>query len=408
MRTEDATLRFMRYTRLLIGAGILSALIAGCATTEGPRTVWRSPVFLPDSQATPRIIVYGDLSRLLPHFDVTPAIELFLYGPDDYGKTILRNPQGLACVGNRLLVCDQGRFDLISLDLVTGKSIGWADRNRPPRCPVDVAIGPGGWAYVADTTARAVLVYDAGGKYVEQITPGDCPHFGPVRPVERSQGESLHIRSAPSTRPGEMGTVPFRPAAVLPAGDTLYIADLGSRAVQRWDLAAHRWLEPLAPTGRWPLIAPAGLALTPEDTLLVVDAIGGRIHRAAKDGRWLEPVGRPGRSAGEFVRPKGICCTPSGMILVLDAGRQSLLAFRSDGRVALEIEGRPQVWVGFTLPTGILCLPAAEVPLIDHYVESKGWPKSPEYIIVSDSLGGTSLTLLGVVAAPAEGGRNAD
>ncbi|MEP0843472.1 MAG: hypothetical protein HRF43_12285 [Phycisphaerae bacterium] len=348
---------------------LVMTVCAGCmnAVTAPARF---EPVTLPNDQQVPRAVVYGNLMSLLPRYDATPALEMFLYGPGDYGKTALRNPQGMALIGDRLLVCDQGRPDVVAIDLRTGRSLPLTNADHRPRCPVAVAADEER-VYVADTRSQCVAVYDPRGRLVEELTPSS----GPV-PANPAAG--------------------FRPASVLLHGGVLYAGNVGGRRVERYDLGARRWLDPLVPPAESPrLIAPTGLAVAADGTLLIADGVQGHVRRVGPDGRWLEPIGRPGRRPGELVRPKQVAATPSGRIVVADAGRQSLVVFDADGKLHLEVFGGNGPWPGFTLPAGVLALPADR---------AAAWTLSPpadDYLLVSDELGGTPLTLVGLSLAPA-------
>ncbi len=358
-------------------------LAAGCAGPGTDGGGFRRLASFPDGERVPRVEVLGSLPHGLPGFDETPAIERFLYGPNTYGKTVLRNPQGIVLAGERLLVCDQGHLDVVAINPATGKSTFWCDGDHRPRCPVAICTDDARRVYIADTTFRSVLVYSPLGKFIEELSPSQA--------ADRR----------------------FRPAAVLVHGELLYVGNLGDRWVDRFDLGRRQWLEPIVPMGGPHLLAPTGLAMTADGTLLVVDAIGGRVHRMATDGRWLQPIGRPGRAEGQFVRPKQVCVTASGLILVSDAGRQSVLVFDADGRYVTEVHGQNAAWPGWSLPMGLLAMDgaqwrAATNPSPRDKAASGGQPEveadeaasgtdADGYVIVSDSLGGDSLTLLRIV-----------
>jgi hypothetical protein len=294
-------------------------------------------------------------------------LDEFLYGPTPVPNAWLRNPQGFTILQTRLLVCDQGYPDVISVNLETGVSAAWQDQSRPPRCPVAIAVGDNGMVYVADTTLRAVLVYLPGGGFVERIAPSD--------EADR----------------------PFRPASLLAHRGILYIGNIGENRVDRWSTADRQWLTPIAaaPDGAG-FVAPTGLAITRDEVLLIVDSIRARVFRLTAAGEWLEPIGRPGRGEGEFIRPKQVCVTPSGLIIVSDAGRQSVMAFTADGRFVTEIREQADEWRGFTLPAGLLSLPGDGLSAL--MAEGRPAPDPPpdEWIIVSDSLSAASLNVLGV------------
>lgn len=358
----------------LIAVLAMMAIASGCAEQRMPGRLSEHPVAFPDETNPMRVLVYGDLTDYLPSFDATPTIDRFLYGPNDYGKTALRNPGGMILCGTRLLVCDQGQQDVVAIDVATGKSMLWCDPDHRPRCPVDIVADVGGRIFVADTTSRSVLVYDVNGGFREELTPDPSP-------ARR-----------------------FRPCAVRANGSVLYVGDVGNRRVERFDLVTRQWLPALTPPPeQGGLIAPVGLAVAGDGTLLIADGIRGTVFRVTSDGRWLEPIGRSGRGPGEFVRPKQVCSTPEGIILVSDAGRQSVLVFDREGRFVTEVHERADRWRGWTLPTGLLAVSPSALASVEHAGDAF---RPSSYVIVSDALGGESLTLLGIVTS-AGGGTDA-
>ncbi|MBN1343781.1 MAG: NHL repeat-containing protein [Phycisphaerae bacterium] len=365
--------------RVHLGAVVLSLLAAGMMATgcasPGKRPGLLSPLaHFPDARSVPRVTVYGSLGEIVPRYDATPALERFLYGPSDFGKTALQNPQGMVLLGDRLLVCDQGQYDVIAVSLTNGQSLLWTKGRLHPRCPVDVTSGSDGRVYVADTTARAVLVYEATGTFIEKLAPE-----------------------------GDAATA-FRPCGVLVHEGLLYVADLGGRCVGRWSTVDRRWLEGIrAAGGSDKLTAPSGLCMTPGGELLVVDAVDCVVQRYSSDGRWLGSIGGPGRLAGQFVRPKQVCCTRGGLILVSDSGRQSVMMFGQDGAFVTEIHERGQGWRGWTLPMGLVVLTAKDLPALEDGDRLGGGVRPDEYVVISDALGAPPLTVLGITGPSSRG-----
>lgn len=359
---------------VLVLAGI--ALASGCAPTPDAGA-WREPVAFDGGRGQPGVLVYGNLAGLLSHHDETPALDLFLYGPNTEERSLLRNPQGMTMLGDWLLVCDQGRPAIIGINLATGQSRTWSEQSRGPRCPVDLCTD-GSQVYVADTTNRAVLVYGTNGRFVRELYPAGSAQ--PVAPTPNAV--------APPVRR-------FRPASVRVREGVLYIGDLGGRCVARYDLSGSSWLSPiLSPAGYPPIAAPTGLDFAPDGTLCVVDSLQQRVLRFAPDGTALLPIGAPGRGPGQLVRPKSVACTDAGLLFVTDAGRQSVLVFFQDGRLLTEIHEQAP-WRGFTLPAGVLKLPPTQ-SLADA-IAKRQWAATDEMIVVSDAMGGMPLILTGLV-----------
>jgi DNA-binding beta-propeller fold protein YncE len=323
---------------------------------------------------------------------------MFLYGPNDYGKLAVRNPQGMALLGNVLLVADQGLPDLVAIDLATGRSLPFTHPDHRPYCPVDVATD-GQRVYVADAKAGRVIVYDPHGQRLEELAPPGAQPLPVGGPASSTGGRASRPPSGSPETPPSPAAHPFRPVSVLTSANILYIGNVAGHNVERFDLTTRQWLDPLAPPAdAKPLAAPTGLDMLPDGTLLIVDAVQGHVLRYTRDGQWLAPLGRPGRRAGEFVRPKHVAHTPSGLILITDAGRQSVLVFDADGRHLMELHETDTHWRGFTLPTGVLALPPASLAPVFNQRNTP--PPADEYLLVSDELGAPGLTLVGFITHP--------
>lgn len=349
------------------------ACAAGCASgglAEHPRF---SPIALLDEETAPRITVYGDLLDLLDNVRENSALEDFLYGPAPAPSPFLRNPQGLEMLGDVLLVCDQGQFAVVGVNLSTGRIKRWNEADHMPRCPVATAVDDAGRVYVADTTWCSVLVYENDGQFVRELTPTENPNRT------------------------------FRPAAVLVRDSVLYVGNVGEYRLDRYDLAADRWLEPWTPQrhGRSRFM-PTGLAFA--ETLLVVDSFGATVHHILADGTCTSDIGRLGRGEGEFVRPKNASVTAGGLLFVTDAARQSVLVFDESDDFLTELHDVPGYWRGFTLPAGVVAIPADRAPMVCARFSKNGWPVPDVFVVVSDSLGIQSLVLFGVTTRTSEGG----
>ncbi len=361
-----------------VGVLLAVPVLTGCAAGGAREALWKPRATFGVAEDLPRVVAYGSLGRFVPQFNPPAALDEFLYGPTAPPGLMLRNPQGLARQGSRLLVCDQGYPAILGIDLDTGRSASWEDRDHRPRCPVAIIAGDDERIYVADTTWRSVLVYSPAGGFVEMLSP---------------------------VAEGQAG---FRPCSLAMRGGVLYVGNLAGQRIERWNTADHAWMSPVdAPADGPRLAAPTGLSFTGQGVLLVADAVQARVLRLGADGRWLEPIGKPGRLEGQFVRPKQVAVTPSGLIVVVDAGRQSIMLFSGGGEYIAELFGRDREWPGFTLPAGVLTLPADGLEALYPEGRPAPEPRPDEWIIVSDTLNAASLNVFGVFLPPGKGGTRA-
>jgi len=80
-----------------------------------------------------------------------------------------------------------------------------------------------------------------------------------------------------------------------------------------------------------------------------------------------------------------------------------VLAFESDGRFIAEIHEQPSRWNGWPLPLGLLIVRAEDLPTVEPRLEHGEASRPDCYVIVSDSLGPDSLTLLGIFERKSKG-----
>jgi hypothetical protein len=158
----------MRWLGIILSAVALVPVTGGCTSSAPGRSARFEPVRFAMGEGPGRITVRGSLLRLLPNYRPVSGVESFLYGPDTGDPPLVRNPQGMTLLGQELLICDQGRSDVVAVDLVTGRARLWSDPNQPPRCPIDITASTDR-VFVADTQSDRVIVYTAGGDYLRQL-----------------------------------------------------------------------------------------------------------------------------------------------------------------------------------------------------------------------------------------------
>lgn len=355
-------MRIARFWSAVTALCVCSGCVATQRSVEGPPP----PIKFTVGDPPARVSVYRDLTERAQPTAKISKLEAFLYGPAEPSRRRLRNPLGMAVHATDLYVCDQGLPGVVRVNLVTGSMRIFSRPSERPASPVDVAVDSGGRVYVADATYRRVLVYDDEGRLLKELAP------------ERGDASS------------------FLPSALLVSDRTLYVADRGTRSIERYEIDHERWTStPFVSDDRVNFGAPTGLAMTGDGILLVADAVLGVVHRIASDGTPLSPIGARGRGTGQLVRPVQVACSASGRVYVSDAARQSVVVFDSAGRYLLEIAGPEGSWLGMTLPIGV-------VSIQDYAASAKSdRPAGPndradEWIVVSDCIGADSLVVIGV------------
>ncbi|MCC7291419.1 MAG: hypothetical protein IT449_05070 [Phycisphaerales bacterium] len=341
-------------------------LIGGCAADGGTHDQRFVPFLIEGPTHDLHARVLGNLADLIEPPRPRPgALERILFGDRTPPRMRLRTPQGLAMLEGDLLVCDQGRSAVISVNLPSGRAAFLADARHLPDAPLDIAVGHDGRIFVIDAARAAIIEYDA---------------------ARRRVGE---LRVPPSA-----STSSFAPVSLALSADVLCVGCTGPGRVERFDLPRREWLAPIS-TGYdgISIVAPTGLCVAEDGALYVVDAVAACVHRFSDMDVALPPIGRPGRGEGELLRPKHACVTPSGLVAVTDAARQSVVVFDREGRFELEIARNEPHWPGFTLPCGIVRLDGSALPQ-GVSAELAPHQEAAEYLLVSDSLGDVSLTLV--------------
>ncbi len=143
--------------------------------------------------------------------------------------------------------------------------------------------------------------------------------------------------------------------AVTPDG-TLYVIDALTDQIRVFDREGNpiaTWGEPGSAPGQFRFENAQGdfwgdLALGSDGTLYVMDTFNNRVQVLGPDGAFLREWGKPGSEEGQFSSPQGIAVDREGRVYVAETGNQRVQVFASDGQILAtwgrsEAEGRP--WV---------------------------------------------------------------
>jgi tripartite motif-containing protein 71 len=100
------------------------------------------------------------------------------------------------------------------------------------------------------------------------------------------------------------------------------------------------WSKPLAPPSAGIDFVTDSVAVAPDGTVLVLDAVKSKVSRFASDGKLLGSWGKPGHGKGQFdflregetVLISGIAVGPDGTVFVADEGNYRIQAFDPSGK----------------------------------------------------------------------------
>ena len=188
--------------------------------------------------------------------------------------------------------------------------------------PRNVAVGPDGLAYVADSANHRIQVFDADGVFVR-----GWGSFG--------------------SEPGQFN----EPWGLAVDDAHVYVADTWNHRVQKFTLdgeLAGVYGTSGAPSADDPglglFFGPRDIILLGEDELLVTDTGNHRLQLLDREGNFLRAVGSFGNQPGQFNEPVGLAAAPDGSVYVADTWNGRIQRLSAD--LATLGEWRVEAWYG--------------------------------------------------------------
>lgn len=258
----------------------------------------------------------------------------------------LAKPYAVAVHQGRIFLSDSVERFIKVFDVPNGRfyKIGVDEPGRLLK-PLGIDVDRQGNLYVADATAKAIMIYDRDGKFLRKI--GNPKLFDRLASV-----------------------------TVDPRGDRFYVVDIGGvqsehHRVRVFDNASGAHLFDIGKRGKQTgeFNLPRDVAVGKDGHLYVVDGGNFRVQVFDRDGKFLRNFGAVGLQYGQFARPKEIATDAAGNVYVVDTAFGNFQIFDPDGTLLLFIGGRSEQDgpAKYMLPSGIYVDEDGRVYMVDQW-----------------------------------------
>jgi DNA-binding beta-propeller fold protein YncE len=338
-----------RRALLATAAAGLAAWLPGCATPPAATEARRpSELAYPPAPDEPRFFFERSIRSSA---DVLPdeeggELRRLVTGESTRGEPLAK-PYAIAVTRGRIHVSDTVSRYVRLFDVPAGKQYRIGDEEGPGQLakPVGLDVDGAGRLYVADISAKSIVVYDAERRFLRRIG-----------------GEKWFSRLSSVT--------------VDPAGRRVYAVDIGGvssdqHRVRVFDAASGEHLQDIGSRGSGPgqFNLPRDLAIGLDGRLYVVDGGNFRVVVFDADGRYRSSFGSVGKQYGQFARPKEVAADRDGNVYVVDAAFGNFQIFNPDGELLLFVGDRSERdGPGkYMLPSGIAVDEDGRVYMVDQW-----------------------------------------
>lgn len=257
----------------------------------------------------------------------------------------LAKPYAVAVHRGRVFVSDTADRVIKVFDVPQGRyfKIGEDDSGRLGK-PIGIDLDGAGNLYVADASAKAIMVYDRDGKFLRRLG----------KPTMFDRLTSVTVDSK---------------------GDRVYVVDIGgvrseNHRVRVMDARTGELLFDIGKRGNGPgeFNLPRDVAIGKDGQLYVVDGGNFRIQVFDANGKFLNDFGKVGINLGNFARPKEAATDKDGNLYVIDAGFGNVQIFNAEGQLLLFLGDRSgKDGPGFfILPSGVYVDEDGRIYMVDQ------------------------------------------
>lgn len=322
-----------------------SLLLTACVATP-PARVFAPPVYPPPPDQPrfvyERTLLYNDD---VEEYSSTDRLKQFALGASRKLHGLIK-PYDIAVKKGRVYVTDTVQRAVLMFD-IPGRRFVEFGTEKPGELakPMGIDISDSGEIYVADISARRIMVYSMDGAYL------------------RSIGNEDRL-----TRPTDV--------TISPDGKQVYVVDTGgidspNHDVVVYDTQDGRYIRTIGRRGigKGEFNLPLQAATAPDGRLYVVDSGNFRVQIFSPEGVYLSSFGRVGRAPGQFARAKGIAIDRDGRSYVVDTAFGNVQIFDPQARLLMFIGERGEAgYPGkFMLPAGIDVDPDGRIYMVDQF-----------------------------------------
>lgn len=335
--------------RKLMGtlAYISLALLPACAPMPVEKKPAAGPPVFPAAPDEPRFIyertIYSSADVVVD--TGTSEFRRRVTGEARRGE-VLNKPNAVAVFQGRIFLSDSVEGVIRVFDVPNGRhfKIGADDPGKLTK-PLGIDVDRNGTLYVADSTAKAIFIYDRDGKFLRKI--GDAKWFARLASVTADpKGDRLYLIDA-----GGVTSQQHR-VLVVDAVSGQQLFDFGRRGSERGEFNF-----------------PRDLAVSKEGLLYVVDSGNFRVQVFDRSGKFVKSFGSLGRQFGQFARPKEIALDAAGNVYVVDTAFGNFQIFSPEGELLLFVGNRSEQDgpARYMLPAGIYVDEDGRVYMVDQW-----------------------------------------
>ncbi len=320
--------------------------VAGC-TAPPPQKVDQAPIAFPPLPDEPRFFyerTFYSSADMVPE-ESGSGLRRLVTGESQRGEGFSK-PYAVAVRAGRIYLSDSVERFVKVLDVPNGRfyRIGEEGPGQLAK-PLGLDVDSAGTLYVADATAKQVMVYDRDGKFLRRIG-----------------GEKWFDRLTSVT--------------VDAGGTRVYVVDIGGvtsprHQVRVFDAQSGAHLFDFGKRGSGPgeFNLPRDVAIGKDGRLYVVDGGNFRVSVFSPDGKYLKSWGSVGKQYGNFARPKEIATDREGNVYVVDTAFGNFQIFDAEGNLLTFIGGRSERDgpAKYMLPSGIAVDEDGRIYMVDQW-----------------------------------------